>query len=94
MESHLYICRALANHLLNTMNYQELNETEASTIDTNNFRLILQQFIDDRINTDAQTRLFFERKLCGPRNTDGVIQPLESLQLSYFYALPKVHKTP
>jgi hypothetical protein len=94
MESQLYIRRSLDDHLLNPRNYQELSMDAALTINTQNFRSILRQFVDDRKNTDAQSRLFFERKLFGLRDSYGVIQPPDSLQLPYFYILPKVHKTP
>jgi hypothetical protein len=94
MESHLYVRRSLDDHLLNPTNYEELQMADALTINTQNFRSILKQFVDDRRNNDAQTRLFFERKLFGPRDSHGVIQPQDSLQLPYFYILPKIHKIP
>jgi hypothetical protein len=42
-----------------------------------------------------ESRTFFTKKLCGPRNKDGQVLRPNHLQLPYFYALPKVHnKTP
>lgn len=41
--------------------------------------------------TEAE-QLFFQRSLYGPRNSDGVVNKLMSLQFAYFYILPKIHK--
>jgi hypothetical protein len=43
---------------------------------------------------DVDSRLYFERKLCGHRDAKGIVQQKEGLQFQYFYVLPKVHKVP
>jgi hypothetical protein len=93
METTLYIRRCLDDHLLNTTNYCELTETEALALNEHTYRRILLHWIDD-VSMDPDSRRYFERKLCGLRDTDGVIQQKEGLQFQYFYILPKVHKVP
>jgi hypothetical protein len=93
LETPLYIKRALDDHLLNKTNYQELTELEALTSNETTFRLTLLHWIDDK-NIDTDSRLYFERKLCGTRDSEGVVQQKEGLQFQYFYIIPKIHKVP
>jgi hypothetical protein len=89
----LYIRRALEDHLLNTTNYQELTELEALALNETTFRLTLLHWIDDK-TMDPDSRLYFQRKLCGHRDKEGVVQQKEGLQFQYFYIIPKIHKVP
>jgi hypothetical protein len=93
LETELYIHRSLKDHLLNQTNYLELSENEALATNELVFRTILDEWVDGPSNND-ETELYFTRKLCGLRDTDGIVQQRETLQFQYFYILPKVHKTP
>jgi hypothetical protein len=57
------------------------------------YQLILLYCIDD-FSMDYESHLYFQWKLCGRRNANGVIQQKDGLQFQYFYVLPKVHKVP
>jgi hypothetical protein len=93
METPLYFRRALGDHLLNPSQYCEISAGVAFEYDESNYRRILRMTVDSRDMPD-ESKLFFERKLCGPRDARGMVQRPEELQLPYFYILPKVHKTP
>jgi hypothetical protein len=96
MEIDTYIERALNDHLNNPINYKEIYNDEASLINETNYRWVCERFIDYREKgaVSDMEKLFFERSICGIRDDDGVIEMKTSLQLPYFYILPKVHKTP
>jgi hypothetical protein len=93
LDMELYIERAHTDHLGNTDQYLEITATEAHALDLANFRRILQLTVDDP-RLDSESTAFFTKKLCGPRDKDGVVQMPKHLHLPYFYLLPKVHKTP
>jgi hypothetical protein len=93
LDMDLYIARAHADHLGNTSQYLEISKDEAHTLDLANFRCILKLTVDD-LRLDKESTAFFTKKLCGPRDKDGIVQMPKHLHLPYFYLLPKVHKTP
>jgi hypothetical protein len=93
METQLYYQRALTDHLLNPSQYCEITSGIAFEYDESNYRRILKMTVDSR-DMPTDSKLFFERKLCGLRDTRGMVQRTEELQLPYFYILPKVHKKP
>jgi hypothetical protein len=93
METSLYFRRSLDDHLLNKTQYAEISAGEAFEYDECNYRRILRMTVDD-LTLDDDSKKFFERKLCGDRDDDGVIQRPEHIHMPYFYILPKVHKTP
>ena len=94
MEITKYIDLCLRNHLNNKNNYCEVDVTEAAIIDETNFCWICERFIDFPVKDTVtkSERKFFIASLCGDRKKDGSINKLKSLQLPYFYILPKVHK--
>jgi hypothetical protein len=92
MEMDVYIRQALV-HLEDRQQYREINQETATELDEANYRRILRSTVDNS-DLDAESRIFFTKKLCGLRNKDGIVQRPDHLQLPYFYALPKVHKTP
>ena len=96
MEKTKYIHRALNDHLLDSTNYNEITKEKAELIMVMLYKLILANFVDDKGDPtlDKDSITFFERKLCGPRDSTGIVQIPAQLQLPYFYILPKVHKTP
>jgi len=62
-----------------------------------NYRWICERFIDypEPDNVSQNERMSYKRSLCGVRGKkDGVVGMNISLQLPYFYLLPKVYKTP
>jgi hypothetical protein len=93
MEMPLYFKRALKDHLLNPSQYCKISAGVAFECDESNYRRILRMTVDSR-DLPEESKLFFERKLCGPRDTCGKFQRPEKIQLPYFYILPKVHKIP
>ena len=97
MEIEYYIERCLTDHLLNTANYRKISKGEATAINVANFEWICNHFIDATPSTDTFTKLerdYFFDVLCGDRDGLGYVHIKKSLQLPYFYALPKVHKEP
>ena len=94
MEMPLMIRRCLHDHLLDTTNYTECTEAEATAKNEHTFRTILQTMVDDRPNLDDQTMTYFRRTLCTHRGSDGRVTIPPHLHLPYFYIAPKVHKTP
>ena len=92
MEMDVYIRQALV-HLDDRQQYHEISQTTAAELDEANYRRILRGTVDNT-QLDMESRTFFTKKLCGPRNKDGQVLRPDHLQLPYFYALPKVHKTP
>ena len=94
MEMPLMIRRCLHDHLLDTTNYTECTEAEATAKNEHTFRTILQTMVDDHPNLDDQTMTYFRRTLCTHRGSDGRVTIPPHLHLPYFYIAPKVHKTP
>ena len=86
---------AHAEHLSNPKNYKEITKEHAETLNLSTFHRICKLMIDQP--HDEISHKFFVHKLIGDKpNRDqfGKVLPLPSLQLPYFYVLPKVHKTP
>ena len=97
MEITRYNQRAHSDHFDNPINYRGLDETEAILINETICGWICERFIDyPEPDTASQNeRTIFKQSLCGVQGTkDGVVAMNISLQLPYFYLLPKVHKTP
>jgi hypothetical protein len=92
MEMNLYIWQALV-HLDDRKQYQEISQTTAAELDDVNYRRILNGMVDNT-KLDPESCKFSTKKLCGTRDQEGQVQQPNHLQLPYFYALPKVHKTP
>jgi hypothetical protein len=93
LDMDLYIAPAHADHLGNTSQYLVLSKDEAHALDLAKFRCILKLIVDD-LRLDKESTAFFTKKLCDPRDKDGIVQMPKHLHLPYFYLLPKVHKTP
>ena len=101
MEMDRYIALGLKHHLNNVTNYKELNKEEATLINETNYLWICERFIDNKKGnhdigynniTDMEKR-FFLRSLCEINNKNKTnISRKDSLQLPYFYLLPKIHK--
>ena len=90
-----YINRCLTDHLNNAATYKELPELEARLINDNNFRFICEHFIDNRKATiSKQAKAFFQNEILGMRDGQGIQYKLTSITFPYFYAMPKMHKTP
>jgi hypothetical protein len=90
----VYIPQALV-HLDDRKQYREISQTTTAELDDANYQRILHGTVDNP-ELDSESREFFTKKLCGTRGKEGQVQRPNHLpvQLPYFYALPKVHKTP
>jgi hypothetical protein len=71
----------------------EISKDKAHALDLANFQRTLRLTVDD-LRLDKESATFFTKKLCGPRDKDGIVQMPEHLHLPYFYLPPKVHKAP
>jgi hypothetical protein len=90
-----YINRCLTDHLNNSDTYKELPELEARLINDQNFRFICKHFIDNKIATlTEQAKSFFKNEILGMRDGQGIQYKLINITFPYFYAMPKMHKTP
>jgi len=93
-----YIRRALQDHLLNTLNYQPLTFQEAEHLLDKVFleaQTLLGKIVDNQQDA-ASLRTYFDRAY---HQQDKDVSRMESgrpqtLSVSTFYILPKVHKTP
>jgi hypothetical protein len=90
-----YINLCLDDHLNKTDTYKELIELDARLLNEENYRFLCKHFIDDKDATlTDQARLFFKKELLGFRDGNGIVYKKQDITFPYFYALPKMHKTP
>jgi hypothetical protein len=90
-----YINRCLINHLSNDATYKELPDLEARILNDENYRFICEHFIDDKTATlTTQAKAFFRNEILGMRDGQGIQYKLINITFPYFYAMPKMHKTP
>ena len=100
MEMDRYIALGLKYHLNNITNYKELSKEEAILINEANHLWICERFIDNKKgnhdigynNITDMEKQFFLRSLCEINKNRTNISRKDSLQLPYFYLLPKIHK--
>ena len=90
-----YINKCLDDHLNKTDTYQELLEIDARLLNEENYRFLCKHFIDDKHATlTDQAKTFFKNELLGFRDGKGIVYKKQSITFPYFYAMPKMHKTP
>ena len=95
LEIEQYINRCLNDHLDKKETYKELTELEAVILNENNFRWVCETFIDKPPKVlSEEDRKFFIDSIHGERDGLKRMHPKDCLGIPYFYAMPKMHKTP
>jgi hypothetical protein len=90
-----YINLCLDDHLNKADTYKELFELDARLLNEENYRFLCKHFIDDKNATlTDQAKSFFRKELLGFRDGKGIVYKKQNITFPYFYALPKMHKTP